>query len=78
MSPVAIATDARTDPIAPRRVGSTLIDFSRLRLAAPVRRALAEAYWNHVGVRSEHCLRGYWHYLKTFARFAEETYSVRG
>ena len=78
ISPVATATDVKIDPMAPRRVGSTLIDFSTLRLPAPVRRALAEAYWNHAIVRSVHCMRGYWHYLKTFARFAAETRSVRG
>jgi hypothetical protein len=78
MIPGASAPDAGTDPIAPRRVGSTLVDFSRLQLPAPVRHALAEAFWNHVGVRSVHCLRGYWQYLKTFARFVEETRSVHG
>lgn len=73
------ATSPRSrQPDAPRRLGPTLIDFSRLPLAPVLRRALADAFWNQERVRSEESLRGYWHSLKTFGRFAQETKAVRG
>ena len=61
----------------PRKAGPTLVDFSRLPLPAPVRRALAKAFWGQERVRSEASLHGYWHSLKTFGRFAAETGAVR-
>ena len=62
---------------APRRLGPTLIDFSRLPLPPALRRALADAFWSQERVRSEDSLRGYWHSMKTFGRFAQETKVVR-
>jgi hypothetical protein len=62
---------------APRRTGGTLVDFSRLPLPPPVRRALAEAFWNQERVRSEASLHGYWHSLKAFGRFVAETGAVK-
>jgi hypothetical protein len=63
-------------PDGPRRLGPTLVDVSRLGLPADVSRALADAFWNHVGVRSEPTVRGYWRNLRTFARFVAETRAV--
>src|SRR5208282_5248863 len=65
------------EPDAPRRLGPTLIDFLRLPLAPALRRALADAFWNQERVRTEDSMRGYWHSLKTFGRFAKETKAVR-
>ena len=73
-----VASPRPCHPDAPRRLGPTLIDFSRLPLAPDLRRALADAFWNQERVRSEASLRGYWHSLKTFGRFAQETRIVRG
>lgn len=46
-------------------------------MAPALRHALADAFWNQERVRSEDSLRGYWHGLKTFGRFAQETGAVR-
>jgi hypothetical protein len=43
-----------------------------------VRRALADAFWSQESVRSDDTLRGYWHSVKAFGRFVEETRTVRG
>jgi len=61
---------------APRRLGPTLIDFSALHLPTAVSCALADAFWNHVGSRSEHTLRFYWQRVNTFAHFVAETHAV--
>ncbi len=76
--PSKAATSRRSRELdAPRRLGPTLIDFSRLPVAPTLRRALADAFWNQERVRSEDTMRGYWHSLKTFGRFAKETKAVR-
>lgn len=62
----------------PRRVGPRLIDFSTLALPQDVSRALADAFWNQVDVRAEETILGYWHGIKTFARFVAETKAVGG
>jgi hypothetical protein len=61
----------------PRRVGRTWIDFSLLVLPTDVRDALAQAFWGYMGARSSATLCGYWHHLRTFARFVGETGAVR-
>ena len=45
------AQSARDD--APRLIRQTVVDFSSLRLPEDVRLALAQAFWSHVGARSE-------------------------
>ena len=62
---------------APRKVGSTLVDFSKLPLPPAVRRALAEAFWSLERVRSAGTLHCYWHSVRSFSRFARETGAVR-
>jgi len=61
----------------PRLVGRTWIDLSLLVLPTDVRDALAEAFWGYRGARSSATLCGYWHHLRTFARFVAETGAVR-
>lgn len=61
-----------------RRVGSRLIDFTALTLPQDVSRALADAFWNQVNVRAEETLLGYWHGVRTFARFIEEMKAISG
>jgi len=72
--------DERDSKAAPpdgsRRLGSTLVDISVLGLPPDVSRALADAFWNQVGMRSEPTLRGYWQNVRTFARFVAETRAV--
>ena len=63
---------------APRRVRNTVVDFSSLNLPEDVRLALAEAFWNHVGIRSEHCIHTHWFHIKTFDRFARESGALVG
>ena len=61
---------------APRRVGTRLVDFSRLALPRDVRLALAEAFWSHAEVRSVDTLLGYWHGINNFTRFVVETKAI--
>ncbi|MGH8228095.1 MAG: site-specific integrase [Steroidobacteraceae bacterium] len=74
----AAATPARepTDIEAPRKAGSTLVEFSRLPLPPAVRQAFAEAFWSQERARAEATLHSYWHSLKSFGRFAAETGAV--
>ncbi len=65
------------DRDAPRKVGSTLVDFSRLALPPTVARALAEAFWSLERVRSAGTLHCYWHSVRSFSRFALETGAIR-
>ncbi len=65
---------ARID--APRRIRNTLIDFSSLALPADVRRALADAFWNHFGVRRAGQVLLHWAYIKVFVRFAAESHAL--
>jgi hypothetical protein len=62
---------------APRRVSRTVIDFSTLPLPPDVRRALADAFWNHFGVRSPQQILTLWAHLKVFVRFAVESASLQ-
>jgi hypothetical protein len=72
-------TDAAADSAAPlrvdqaRQVRNTLIDFATLKLAADVSYALADAFWNHFGVRDDRCILVMWANLKVFSRFAAES-----
>jgi hypothetical protein len=62
---------------APRRLRNTLIDFSTLKLPHDVRLALAEAFWSHIGVRSEASTLGQWFHVRIFERFAHESGAIR-
>jgi hypothetical protein len=75
------ATPEGVQPVrhdAPRRVRNTVIDFSALALPEDVRLALAEAFWSHVGVRSERIIYTQWLSIKTFNRFACESGAITG
>ena len=63
---------------APRRHRETVVDFSALPLPADVRRALADAFWNHFGSRPHNQLMMLWAYVKVFARFTTESGSIHG
>ncbi len=72
-----VHTDAERHGVdAPRKVGGTLVDFSKLPLPPAVRRALAEAFWSLERVHSAATLHGYWHSVRSFSRFARETDTV--
>ncbi len=60
----------------PRRVRRTVIDFSTLPLPPDVRRALADAFWNHFGVRSPQQIQVLWANVKVFVRFIVESGSL--
>ncbi len=60
----------------PRRIRDTVIDFSALRLPADVRRALAEAFWQHFGAGAEQGLYPRWSHVKIFCRFVDESAAV--
>ena len=60
----------------PRLVRKTLVDFSSLSLPDDVRRALAQAFWSHVGVRSARSIRTQWTSILTFNRFATESGAI--
>lgn len=57
----------------PREVRRTLIDFASLKLPADVSHALADAFWNHIGIREDRCILTAWAYIKVFGRFIVET-----
>lgn len=61
---------------APRRVRRTVIDFLALPLPPDVRVALADAFWNHFGVRSPQQIMTLWAHIKVFVRFAVESASL--
>jgi hypothetical protein len=61
----------------PRQVRRTVIDFGSLKLPSDVTSALAEAFWNHVGVRSDTCIIIQWARLKVFSRFIAESRAVK-
>jgi len=61
---------------APRRLRRMVVDFSSLHLPAALSRALAEAFWNQVGVRSAPTVRTYWHHLRIFGRFVAQTQAL--
>ena len=73
----AAIDDRRHDINAPRKSGSTLIDFSRLPLLPDLRRGLAEAFWSEERRLSPETLHCYWHSVRAFARFAHEKQAVR-
>ena len=78
---ISAATPEATQPTrfdAPRRVRNTVIDFRALALPEDVRLALAEAFWSHVGIRSERSIYTYWIYIKIFDRFSRETSAIKG
>jgi hypothetical protein len=62
---------------APRQVRRTVIDFGELHLPSDVTSALAEAFWNHIGVRSAPCIITQWAHLKVFSRFVAESRAVK-
>jgi len=59
-----------------REVRSTRIDFAGLGLPADVTHALADAFWNHYGVRETRSVLVLWAHLKTFGEFAADTTAV--
>jgi hypothetical protein len=61
---------------APRQVRQTTIDFSTLSLPPDVRFALADAFWNHFGGRSQNQILTLWAHIKVFSRFAEESAAI--
>ena len=61
---------------APRRVRRTVVDFSALPLPPDVRVALADAFWNHFGVRSPQQIQVLWANVKVFVRFIVESGSL--
>ena len=61
---------------APRQLRRMLVDFSSLHLPAELSRALADAFWNQVGVRAAPTVRTYWHHMRIFGRFVAETQVV--
>lgn len=60
----------------PRRVRNTNIDFASLGLPVNAAEALAEAFWNHVGVQSDRNVITHWSNLKIFGRFVREQGTV--
>jgi site-specific recombinase XerD len=74
--PATAKDDRRSAADSPRRLGGTVIDFSTLGLPPSVSCALAEAFWNQVGARSEPTVRAYWYHLRVFGRFVAETQAV--
>ena len=56
-----------------RQVRSTLIDFASLGLPADVTHALADAFWQHFGVRDDRSLLVLWAHMKVFGQFALDT-----
>jgi hypothetical protein len=56
-----------------RQVRSTLIDFASLGLPADVTHALADAFWQHFGVRDARSVLVLWAHLKVFGQFALDT-----
>jgi hypothetical protein len=59
------------------RLGDAVVDFGALALPDDVRRALADAFWNHYGIRAPHSMQHAWYLLKIFGRFVAETGAVR-
>ena len=66
------------DPMRPRRLEHSLVDFRSLTLPADVCHALAEAFWSHYGVRPLRSAELSWRFLKVFGRFAGETHAIQG
>lgn len=62
---------------APRIVRKTVIDFSSLCLPVDVKRALAQAFWEHLGERSPRSVKSCWTSMLTFNRFAAESGAIR-
>lgn len=62
---------------SPRRVRATIIDFSSLPLPPDLRLALADAFWNHFGVRSAQQIHVLWQHVKVFVRFAVQSGSLQ-
>jgi site-specific recombinase XerD len=75
-APATANASRRAPADSPRRLGGTVIDFSTLHLPPSVSCALAEAFWNQVGARSEPTVRAYWYHLRVFGRFVAETQAV--
>jgi hypothetical protein len=57
---------------APRLLRKAVIDFSSLSLPIDVRRALADAFWNHFGVRDASQISTHWSNIKVFTRFTSQ------
>lgn len=74
-APAHDTQQARFD--APRMVRKTVIDFSSLSLPEDVRRALAQAFWEHHGERPPRSIKSCWTSVLTFNRFAAESGAIR-
>ncbi len=72
LPPVRIARALGEGIDAPRRMRRGVIDFSSLPLPMDVRLALADAFWNHLGGRSDQQVMTLWAQLRVFVRFAAE------
>ncbi|MGF6880256.1 hypothetical protein [Paraburkholderia sp. MM5477-R1] len=59
-------------PDIPRKIRHTVIDFRSLRLSSGLRVALADAFWNHYGVREADGILSAWKSVQTFGRFVDE------
>lgn len=75
ISPKALQP-ARYD--SPRLVRNTVVDFSSLSLPEHVRLALAEAFWEHFGIKTESVIHTHWSNVKTFARFVSDSSALVG
>jgi hypothetical protein len=70
---------APRDPVgqlAPRRIKRTVIDFRTLALPNDIQRALADAFWNHLGSRPPTTILHGWQQIKIFPRFLGETQPI--
>lgn len=72
----AVGDSDRVPIDAPRHLRRMVVDFSSLHLPAALSRALAEAFWNQVGVRSAPTVRAYWYHMRIFGRFVADTHAV--
>jgi hypothetical protein len=75
--PAAAPSDAARQ-VTPKRIKRTVIDFKTLALPKDVQRALADAFWNHLGSRPQSTILHGWHQIKIFPRFLLETQPIDG
>jgi hypothetical protein len=59
------------------RPGRTIVDFGSLSLPSKLGALLAEAFQNHIGIRSRRCVLTQWAHVRTFDRFVTETGALR-
>jgi hypothetical protein len=59
-----------------KRIKRTVIDFNTLALPKDIQRALADAFWNHLGSRPQSTILHGWQQIKIFPRFLVETQPI--